>query len=70
MTDSMEHAHHFVFLRQEMRPTRRGWNDRIDERLVEDVYFCDGCLAYRRIPVRREEPSRTELNKWVEVLPL
>lgn len=63
---SAHHEHHYVFLRQETKPTKTGWNDQVHERLIEDVFFCAGCLNYRRVPVRREVPKGYEFG-WVEV---
>ncbi len=60
-----EHQHHYVFLRQETRPTER-FGDRIQERVIEDVFFCEGCLDYRRVHVRREMPAPGGL-RWMEV---
>lgn len=60
-----EHEHRYTFLRQEIRPTK-WWDDRVLERIIEDVYFCDGCLSYRKVAVRREEPDRRSFV-WVEV---
>jgi hypothetical protein len=60
-----KHEHHYIFLRQEIRPTVR-WGDRVHERIVEDVFFCEGCLDYRRITVRREVPNPTTFG-WMEV---
>jgi hypothetical protein len=56
------HEHTFTFLRQEERPIRT-WGDRIEEWLVQDVYFCQGCLAEVRKDVRREAPSRLHLGR-------
>lgn len=50
------HEHHFVYLRQET-PRLEGWGDRVTKRAVEDVFFCDDCLEYRRVRLRLEEPD-------------
>jgi hypothetical protein len=61
-----EHEHRYVFLRQEPRTTQQ-WGDRVHERVIEDVYFCESCLGYQRVRVRREIPNPRELSGWVEV---
>ena len=65
--DVTEHEHSYVFLRQET--TRlAGWEDRVTRRAVEDVYFCEGCLAYQRIRLREEVPDSRNFG-WIEVRP-
>lgn len=60
-----EHQHSYVFLRQETRPLAQN-GDRVLKRVVEDVYFCESCLDYRRVKVRTEVPDRQSFG-WVEV---
>lgn len=59
------HEHRYTHLRQETRPTKQ-WDGRVMERLVEDIFFCERCLDYRRVQVRREVPKRGEFG-WDEV---
>ncbi len=61
----MDHEHHFQFLRQEIRPIKHR-QERVLERVIEDVFGCEGCLEYRVIKVRTEEPARDRFG-WVEV---
>jgi hypothetical protein len=44
--------HKFVFQRQETIPESPGY------RRVEDVFYCERCLLYRRVKVRLEQESR------------
>lgn len=60
-----EHVHRYTFLRQEFRTTKQ-WDRRVLERIVEDVFFCEGCLTYQRVPVRREVPDSRDFG-WLEV---
>lgn len=46
--------HKFVFLRQETRNESSGYRP---DRLVEDVYFCERCLEYKRVEVDRLVPE-------------
>lgn len=58
--------HKYIFLRQEEVPM--AWNgDRVMARKIEDVYFCEKCLEYKRVRIREEVPSRYSFN-WVTVL--
>jgi len=59
-------AHHYIFLRQEVNPTKK-WGDRVNERQIIDVFFCEVCLDYRRVVVRTEEPDRGSFG-WREVV--
>ncbi len=63
-TPNEQHDHRYVFLRQETRPTKQ-WDWRVLERIVEDVYFCEGCLSYQRVYIRREVPDPRSFG-WVE----
>jgi hypothetical protein len=47
-------GHVFAFLRQEERNV--GY-DRNPTYLIEDVFFCQNCCEYRRVPVRKERPG-------------
>jgi hypothetical protein len=60
-----EHEHHYIFLRQEVKRSA-GWDDHTTERLVQDVFFCEGCLDYRTVKVRREVPRRDSFG-WTEI---
>lgn len=60
-----DHEHRFIFLRQENQTTKQ-WDDRVLERLVCDVFFCENCLTYNRVPVRREVPDTRSFG-WTEV---
>jgi hypothetical protein len=60
-----EHEHKFIFLRQEVRLTRQ-WGDRVHERVIEDVFYCERCTEYLRKPIRREQPDNRSFG-WVEV---
>lgn len=64
--DVRTHTHRFTFLRQETRVTKH-WDDRVLERAVEDVYFCEECLEYQCVRVRLEEPDPRSLG-WREVV--
>ena len=59
------HEHRYIFLRQQMRPTRQR-DGRVLERVVEDVFFCEICLSYSVVQVRREELDHRHLG-WVEI---
>ena len=59
-----DHEHRYTYLRQETRPTKQ-WDWRVLERIVSDVYFCEGCLDYRKVDVRREVPDSRSFG-WVE----
>ncbi len=61
-----ECGHKFTFLRQDATRTK-GWGDRVTERKIEDVYFCERCLDYKRVLVRVEEPDRGSFG-WREVV--
>lgn len=65
VVDETPHEHRYQHLRQETRPTNQ-WDGRVMERLVEDVFFCEECLDYRRVAVCREVPKRGEFG-WDEV---
>ena len=58
--------HKYQFLRQEITPTKK-WEHRVNERKVEDVFFCERCLSYQKVLVRREEPDRGSFG-WREVV--
>lgn len=60
------HEHRFTFLRQEVKPTKQ-WGDRVNERQILDVFFCEACLEYKRVLVRTEEPDRPSFG-WREVV--
>lgn len=62
---SPPHEHHYLFLRQETHPTIQ-WGESVRERLTEDVFYCEGCLDYRKVPVRREVPRRDAFG-WLEI---
>jgi hypothetical protein len=57
--------HEFVFLRQERKNV--GY-DRNPTWLVEDVFFCEGCLLYRRVPVEKRTPRSDSFEERVEKL--
>lgn len=60
LQQTLTHQHVWQFLRQETRPSRRGWEDRVLEQEVYDVFFCQTCPGtpeYRWVLVRREEPD-------------
>lgn len=46
-------------------PTKQ-WDGRVKERATEDIFFCEGCLDYRRVLVRVEEPDPYRFG-WREV---
>ena len=57
----MSTCHHaFMFLRQER--TNVGF-DRNPRWLYEDVFFCERCLAYKRIPIKETAPSRDHFGE-------
>lgn len=46
--------HKFTYLRQEEKNI--GY-DRDPLWLIQDLYFCEKCLTYKRVDVRKERPS-------------
>ena len=64
MAETNPSRHRFVFLRQET-PRLAGWDDRVTRRAVEDVYFCEDCLEYRRVRLREEVPDPRSFG-WIE----
>ncbi len=58
--------HHFIFLRQEFKTTKQ-WGDRVNERQVLDVFYCEAYLEYKRVVIRTEEPDRS-IGGWREVV--
>jgi hypothetical protein len=64
MDEGPEHRHTYSFLRQEETPIQQ-WAERVDEWLIQDVFFCTGCLDEVRKDVRREVPSRSRFGRDV-----
>ncbi len=58
--------HKFTFLRQDIIPTKK-WDMRVNERKIEDIFYCERCLDYKRVLVRLEEPDRGSFG-WREVV--
>lgn len=58
------HQHRYIFLRQET-PRLAGWDDRVTRRAVEDVFFCEDCLDYKRVRIREEVPDPYSFG-WTE----
>lgn len=60
--------HLYMFLRQEIRDIVIGFDavqlNRPFERAVEDVFFCQRCLEYDRVEVRREVRAATVGSIW------
>lgn len=54
--------HKFVFLREENKNI--GY-DHTPKMLYEDVFFCEKCLAYKRVKTRLEEQRFDSFNMWV-----
>lgn len=63
------HTHRFTYLRQEIRTTKQadGWRGAVLERAIEDIFFCEVCLEYRRVLVRLQEPDPHGYG-WREVM--
>lgn len=63
------HTHRFTYLRQEIRTTKKSssWRDSVLERAIEDIFFCEVCLEYRRVLVRLQEPEPHGYG-WREVV--
>jgi hypothetical protein len=59
-----EHQHKFVFMRQD-EVAVTGWEQRIGKWEFYDVFFCEGCLEYKRIKVLVMEPSRSDFGREV-----
>ncbi len=57
--------HKFVYSRQERRNV--GY-DRNPTWLVEDVFFCEKCLNYRRVAVEKRTPRTDSYDEYVERL--
>lgn len=57
-----DHQHRFVYLRQEEKNT--GY-DRNPVYEIRDVYFCEGCLTYKRVHVRTEMPGTDSFKRVV-----
>jgi hypothetical protein len=53
-------THEFIYLRQERKNI--GY-DRDPKWLVEDVFFCNHCLTYRRVAVEERTPRRDSLTE-------
>ncbi len=59
-------CHKFMFIRQERKNV--GY-DRDPVWLVEDVFFCEQCLEYKRVAVEKRTPRRDSLTEeYVERL--
>ena len=56
------HEHKWQFLRTEEQNV--GY-DRNPTWHIFDVYFCDRCLAYQRVHIRTEGPSRESFSRLV-----
>lgn len=56
MTDTrtIPHEHRFTFLRQEDETLYYG-TGRIRETVQWDVFFCEGCLEYKRVEAKRQQ---------------
>ena len=63
--DNCEHK--FTYLRQEERNI--GY-DRDPLWLIQDVYFCEKCLSYKRVDVRKERPARDSFDRRIVENPL
>lgn len=61
----MECQHKFVFLRQEKKNV--GY-DRAPEWLVEDVFYCEHCLEYKRVAVEKRIPRTDSFDEFVRRL--
>lgn len=59
------HQHVYVFLRQETI-VLRVMNDRVRERAIEDWYYCEGCLLYKKVRIRVEESDSSRYG-WREI---
>lgn len=56
-------AHKFVFLRQDQKNI--GY-DRNPTYIVEDLFFCEKCLSYKRIAVEKRTPKTGEIGDHIE----
>lgn len=56
------HTHRYVFLRQEERNVGP---DRVPEWLIQDIFYCEGCLTYASRDVRKEVPDRQSFGRLV-----
>lgn len=66
MDEQHDSIHKFIYLRQERRNI--GY-DRDPIWLVEDVYYCELCLIYKRVAVeKRHSRDGTSFNEFVERL--
>lgn len=54
--------HKFTYLRQEEKNI--GY-DRDPLWLIQDVYFCEKCLKYQRVDVRKERPARDSFERRI-----
>lgn len=63
MNDGCDHC--FVFLRQEKKNV--GY-DRNPTYVVEDLFFCEKCLEYKRIAVERRTPRTDSFDEHVTKL--
>ena len=54
--------HKFIYLREEERNI--GY-DRDPLWLVQDVFFCEKCLKYQRVDVRKERPATDSFGRRV-----
>lgn len=59
------HEHKFVFLREERKNI--GY-ERNPTWQYSDIYFCEGCLEYRKVPTKKTQPHPTNLGGEIEVL--
>lgn len=58
------HEHTFVYLSRDEVPIST-WGDRIGKWEVYDVFFCSGCLAYKRVKIMELEPGRHSFEREV-----
>lgn len=58
------HEHKFICLTREEVPIRT-WGDRIGKWEVYDVFYCEGCLEYKRVKVMEMEPGIYSFERQV-----